>query len=87
MSPRPGWRGWAVPAVALALLNLVAMPLLKDAFETAAGWAPSLRDVPRPPALPPPPVPPPRVSAPPSLGLPSLARYLPSPAELRESLP
>src|SRR5258708_29936404 len=54
MSPRPGWRGWAVPAVALALLNLVAMPLLKDALETAAGWAPSLRDVPRPPALPPP---------------------------------
>ncbi len=87
MSPRPGWRGWAVPAVALALLNLVAMPLLKDALETAAGWAPSLRDVPRPPALPPPPVPPPRVSAPPSVGLPSLARYLPSPAELRESLP
>jgi len=71
--------GWALPASALILLNLVAMPFWGDAFEP---WrAMSFREATRLPRLPTPPV-----SPPPALGLPSLAPFARSLAELKESL-
>jgi hypothetical protein len=51
------WRPWLGPVAAMAVLYVLALPLVDGALAATASLRVSLSDVPRPPSLPSPPLP------------------------------